>query len=141
MKISKLFLFVAATVLSVFLSACSAANGVAQTVVELPSPIQIAILSAVTFVVGFIFTKIAEAVPALAAFLGQYVDEVSTAVAGALVLAIQNALNAVPPEWEGVANAGLALIVAILAAYGFLKSVRKARYLYVTRASGYSPPQ
>src|SRR5688572_20999229 len=92
------------------LSACAPAQGFAQSVVELPSPIQLAILSLVTFVVGYIFTKIAEAVPALAAFLGQYVDEVSAAVAGALVLAIQNLLNAVPPEWEGAVGALLALI-------------------------------
>lgn len=97
--------------------------------VELPSPIQLAILSLCTLAVGFVFTKIAEAVPFLAEFLGQYVDEVSTAVAGALVLAIQGALNTIPPEWEGVANSVLALIVAILAAYGFLHGARKAAYM------------
>jgi phage-related protein len=117
-----------ATVLSVFLlSACSAANGLAQTVVELPSPIQVAILSGVTFVVGFIFTKIAEAVPFLAAFLREYVDEVSYAVAGAVVMLVQTWLNAIPPEWEGVAAAGLALVVAILAALQLAVLARKAK--------------
>lgn len=106
------------------LTACSAAA--IQGVVELPSPIQLAILSGVTFVVGFLFTKIAEAIPFLKDFLGQYVDEVSVAVAGALVLEVQNLLNAIPPEWEGVANAALALIVAVLAAIGLLKTFRKA---------------
>jgi hypothetical protein len=110
-----------------FLSACAPVQGFAQGVVELPSPIQLAVLSLVTFVVGYIFTKIAEAVPPLADFLGQYVDEVSAAVAGALILAIQNLLGAVPPEWEGAVGALLALIVAVLAAIGLFKTLRRAR--------------
>ena len=122
----KIFLSLS-VLLSVFLLSACAAQGFAQGIVELPSPIQIAILAGVTFVVGFIFTKIAEALPWLAAFLGQYVDEVSVAVAGALVLWIQNLLSAIPPEWEGVANSALALIVAILASLGLFKAARKAR--------------
>lgn len=114
------------TALTFLLTACGS-QGVAQGVIELPSPIQLAILAGVTFVVGWIFTKIADVVPPLAEFLGQYVDEVSVAVAGALVLSIQNLLNAVPPEWEGVVNSALALIVAILAAFGLIKMARKAR--------------
>ena len=122
-NLSRLFMLI---LLMLLLTACGA-QGVAQRVIELPSPIQLAILAGVTFVVGFIFTKIAAASPPLAAFLGQYVDEVSTAVAGALVLWIQSLLNAVPSEWEGVANAALALIVAVLAAIGLIKTARKAR--------------
>jgi hypothetical protein len=122
------FKFAFLMLLAIFvLSACAAAQGAAQRVVELPSPIQIAILAGVTFVVGFIFTKIAEALPWLADFLGQYVDEVSVAVAGAIVLYVQSLLNAIPPEWEGVANSALALIVAILAALGLFKTARKTR--------------
>lgn len=122
-NLSRLFMLI---VFMLLLTACGP-QGVAQTVIELPSPIQLAILAGVTFVVGILFTKIAEAVPFLKDFLGQYVDEVSVAVAGAVVLLIQNLLNAVPPEWEGVANALLALIVAILAAIGLIKTARKAR--------------
>jgi phage-related protein len=98
-----------------------------MNLVELPSPIQIAVLSLVTFIVGYIFSKIAELIPWLANFLGQYVDEVSTAVAGAVVLALQSLLSTIPPEWEGVANAALVLIVAVLAAVGLFKTARKAR--------------
>jgi hypothetical protein len=122
-NLSRLIMLILLTLL---LTACGS-QGFAQGVIELPSPIQLAILTGVTFVVGFIFTKIAEAVPFLKDFLGQYVDEVSIAVAGAVVLSIQNLLNAVPPEWEGVANAAFALIVAILAAIGLIKTARKAR--------------
>lgn len=115
------------TLLALMLAACAPVSRAAQGVVELPSPLQLAILTGVTFVVGFIFAKIAEALPFLKEFLGQYVDEVSTAVAGVVVLWIQNLLNAVPPEWEGVANAFLALLVAILAAISLIKIARKAR--------------
>lgn len=115
-------------VICLSLTACASAQGVAQRVVELPSPIQFAILSLATLVVGFVFTKVAEALPFLKDLLGQYVDEAATAVAGAVVLAIQNALNAIPPEWEGVASAALALVVAILAAYGAIKAARHAAY-------------
>jgi hypothetical protein len=123
-KLSRLFMI---TTMVLLLTACASAEGVAQQVVELPSPIQLAILAGVTFVVGFIFAKIAEAVPFLKEFLGQYIDEVSIAVGGAVVLWLQSLLNAIPPEWEGVANAALALIVAILAAIGLFKTARKAR--------------
>jgi hypothetical protein len=108
------------------LSSCSP-QGFAQKVVELPQPIQLALLSLVTFLVGYIFARIAELVPWLANFLGQYVDEVSTAVAGAVILALQNLLGAIPPQWEGVANAALMLIVAVLAAVGLLRTLRKAQ--------------
>lgn len=127
MKIRSLSVLAKVILMSLLVGACAPAQGFAQKVVELPSPIQLAILSLVTFVVGYIFAKIAEAVPFLAAFLGEYVDEVSAAVAGALVLALQNALNAVPPEWEGVANSVLAVVVAVLAAIGLFKTARKAR--------------
>jgi len=115
------------------LAACATANSAAQTVVTLPSPIQLAILSGTTFLVGFIFTKIAELWPVLGKLLGPYVDEVSMALAGAVVLEIQNLLNAIPPQWEGVGNAALALVVAILAAYGFLLGVRKTAYVMSIR--------
>jgi hypothetical protein len=121
--VKKLFLLL---VLATFLlTACAQANAAAQTVVTLPSPLQFFILSAITFLVGFIFSKIAEGWPWLGKLLGPYVDEVSVAAGGAVVLAIQNLLGAIPPQWEGVANAALALLVAILAAYGFLKAARK----------------
>ena len=133
MKMHKLFPVLAIVVLSLSLSACAPAQGFAQKVVELPSPLQLFILTAATFVVGFIVTKLAELWPLLGKLLGPYVDEVSMAVAGAIVLEIQNLLNAIPPEWEGVANAGLALVVAILGAYGFLLGARKTMFVLAAR--------
>lgn len=123
----KKFLLFVLMITMFLLAACAPVQGFAQGVVELPSPIQLAILAGVTFIVGFIFTKITELFPFLEKFLGQYVDEVSMAVGGALVLWIQNLLNAIPLEWQGVANAALALIVAVLAAISLLKLARKAR--------------
>lgn len=131
MKISRWFVFV--LVIGVlFLSGCNSAQGVAQTVVTLPSPIQLFILTATTFLAGFIVTKIAEGWPWLGKLLGPYVDEIAMTVAGAIVLEIQNLLNAIPPQWGGVGNAALALIVAILAAYGFLLGVRKTAFMIAT---------
>lgn len=139
----KLSLFLLTFAIIFLVTACSGAQGVAQKVVQLPDPIRLAILAGVTFVVGFLFTKLAEAIPWLANLLGQYVDEVSMAAGGALVLAVQNWLNAIPPEWEGVANAALALLVAILAAYGFLRATRKAVVAYAqhySKTRGLKPP-
>lgn len=124
-------LFVLSLVLvMVLLTACAPTNAAVQKAVELPAPLQLFILSTVTLFVTFIFTKLAEIWKPLGDFLGQYVDEVSTAAAGALVFAVQNYLNAIPPEWEGVANAALALLVAILAVYGFVKGARKALFMF-----------
>ncbi len=124
----KKYLFLLLVICVFLVSACSPAQGFAQKVVALPSPIQLAILSLATLVVSFVFTQIAKALPFLADFLGQYVDEVATALAGAVVMAIQSWLNAIPPEWEGVANAALALVVAILAAYGVIKGSKHIAY-------------
>ena len=58
----KFLLFV--LMISMFvLSACTAAPAFAQTVVQLPSPIQVAILAGITFVVGWAFTKVADVWP------------------------------------------------------------------------------
>ena len=120
-------LSVLAVVPGVFLVGCAPVAGVAQRVVSLPSPLQLAILSGATFLVTWLFSAVAARIPWLAGFLGQYVDEVAAAVGGAVILAIQNYLNAVPPEWEGVANSALALLVAVLAAIGLIKTARKAK--------------
>lgn len=129
----KFTLFLSMVAVCAVLSACAPVQGVAQRVIELPSPIQFAILSLATLVVSFVFTQIAKALPFLANFLGQYVDEVATALAGAVVMAIQNALNAIPLEWEGVASAALVLIVAILAAYGAIKGAKHIAYTVKVR--------
>ncbi len=131
MKIRKLFLFLALGM--ILLTACSAASAQAQTIVTLPSPLQLFILSGATFLVGFVFSYIAKAIPWLGNLLGQYVDQVSVALGGAVVLAVQTWLNAIPPEWEGIANTALALLVAILAGYSILKSVKRVAVMAVAR--------
>ena len=127
MKLKLISLFV---LLAFVLSACAAAVQGAQGVVELPSPLQVAILTFFTFVVGFIFTKVGESIPFLKNILQEYVDEVAMTLAGGVVLGIQNALNAIPPEWEGAANAFLVFLVAVLAAYSLLKTVRGVARVY-----------
>ena len=134
MKLRKwsLFLLVAIVILS--LSACSTPQGFAQKVVELPLPIQQFIFTAVTLAAGWLLAQLAKQWPKLAEFLGPYVDEAALVVAGLIVRAIQEWLNMIPPIWEGVGNAALALIVAILAAYGFLVGARKTKYFLAARA-------
>ena len=97
-----------------------------QGFIELPSPLQLAIVSAITFLVGFVFAKIAEAVPWLGGFLGEYADEVAMALSGAVVSAVQNWLNAVPAGYEGIVAAVLQVIVAALSALGLFRLFGKA---------------
>jgi ABC-type Fe3+ transport system substrate-binding protein len=100
-----------------------------QNLVQLPDPIVLAILSGVTLLLGLILTQLAKALPWLAAFLGQYVDEVAVAVAGVVVTYLNNLLAQIPANWEGVATIALQLVVAILAALGALYQYRKARLI------------
>ena len=89
--------------------------------VSLPDPLQASILALVTFVVGFLFTQIANASPWLGAFLGQYKVEISMAVSGALVTVVQNLLNAIPAQYDNVVTIALQLLIAVLASFGFFK--------------------
>lgn len=128
----KLFLLSLAVVLA--LTACSAAPAFSQTVVALPIELQQFILAAVVFAFALLLAQVAKLWPWLAEFLGPYMDEVSLVVAGLIVRTVQEWLNMIPPQWEGVGNAAMALLVAILAAYGFLHGARKARYVLAARA-------
>jgi hypothetical protein len=98
-----------------------------QTIVELPGPINLAILSGVTLLLGLLVREIAKLSSAVAAFLGQYIDEVAIAVAGGIVVWLNGLLAQIPANLEGVAFAALQLVVAILAALGLLAQYRKAR--------------
>lgn len=95
--------------------------------VELPSPLQNAIVALAVFAVGWVFAQIGTALPWFTKLFGQYADEIAMALSGALIGVIQNALSMIPPEWEGVANAALVLIVAVLAAIGLFRSLGKAK--------------
>jgi hypothetical protein len=97
------------------------------SVVELPAPINAAILAAVTLVLGLFVAKLADVFPWLANLLGQYVDEVAIAVAGGIVVYVNNLLAQIPAGWEGVAFFALQLVVAVLAALGLITQIRKAR--------------
>ena len=105
-----------------------------QTIVELPGPINLAILSGVTLLLGLLVREIAKLSPGVAAFLGQYVDEVAMAVSGALVVWLNSFLAQIPANLEGVAFAALQLVIAILAALGLLAQYRKARMVRALRS-------
>lgn len=98
-----------------------------QSLVTLPEPIQVAIGVGVTLVLGLAFNFLASKWPALAEWLGQYKDEAAFALAGAIVTYLNGLLAQIPLSWEGVANAALYLIVAVLAALGVIAQVRKFR--------------
>jgi hypothetical protein len=110
--------------LAILLAGC--APQVASFVV-LPDPLKAAITALITFVVGWVFTQIAKAVPWLAGFLGQYVDETSIALAGGVVLAIQNFLNTIPAQYDDIVSIILQLVIAVLASIGLFKVLQKAK--------------
>ena len=97
-----------------------------QGFVELPGVLQNTILMLFVFVVGWVFAQIGARTPWFTKLFGQYADEIAVALSGAVIGAIQNALNMIPPEWEGVGNAGMALLVAVLAAIGLFRTLGKA---------------
>jgi len=95
--------------------------------VELPNQLQGAIVALAVFAVGWVFAQIGTRLPWFEKLFGQYADEVAMAISGALIGVIQNALNLIPPEWEGVGNAAMVLIVAVLAAIGLFRTLGKAK--------------
>jgi len=58
--------------------------------------------------------------------LGEYVDEVSLAISGSLIIAAQNWLNAVPADYAGIAAAVLQVLVVALASLGLFRFLGKA---------------
>jgi hypothetical protein len=82
--------------------------------VQLPEPIQLAILAGVTLLLGLILVQIAKLVPWLSDFLGHYKDEIAVAVAGVIVTYL---------------NSLLQFVVAVLAALGLLLEYRRVQAL------------
>lgn len=96
-----------------------------HTFVVMPEPLKVAVTAAITFAVGWVFTQIAVRIPWLT-FLGQYVSEVSIAVAGAVVLYIQNLLNAIPAQYDDIVSLALQMLIAVFASIGLFKLLSKA---------------
>lgn len=97
-----------------------------QKVVTLPDPLRLAIESGAVLVVGWVFVQIGKALPWFVNLFGQYQDEIAFGLAGAVVMSIQNILNAIPPQWETPANLFLAFIVAVFAALQAFRLLGKA---------------
>lgn len=96
-----------------------------QSFVQLPDPLQAAIFALVTFVVGFVFTQLSNAIPWLGSFFGQYKVEISMAISGALVTLVQNLLNAIPAQYDNVVSLALQLLIAVLASLGLFNFLTK----------------
>lgn len=108
------------------IAACAPVAMVSQKVVALPDTLQAAITGLAVFVVGWVFAQIGAALPWFVKLFGQYQDEIAFALAGAVIGLIQEALNMIPPAWEGVGNLALALVVAVLAALQVFRLFGKA---------------
>lgn len=119
-------LFVLCLLLFVLI-ACAPVEGVAQQVVQLPEGLQVIISGLVMAAVAWVFMQIFAAFPWLEQFLGQYVDEVATALSVAVLTWIQNVLNLIPQPWETVGNLALALILEVLIVLGFFTVGRKVK--------------
>jgi hypothetical protein len=95
--------------------------------VELPNQLQIGIVSLCVFVVGWVFAQVGAALPWFVKLFGQYVDEIAFALSGAVIGLLQGWLALIPPGWEAVGNAALALVVAVLAALQLFRQLGKAQ--------------
>lgn len=121
----KIFRFVLLLAAVFSLAACAPA-AVAQRVVQLPEPLQLAITAFCVFVVGWIFAQIGAALPWFVKLFGQYQDEIAFALAGAVITLLQGWLNMIPPAWEEVGTIALALVVAVLSALQVFRLLGKA---------------
>ena len=108
----------------IVLSACSP---MLNRVVELPDQLAQGILVLSALIVGWVFAQVGAALPWFVKLFGQYQDEIAFAIAGAVIGAIQSALDTIPFAWEAVGNLALALLVAVLAALGVFKILGKAK--------------
>lgn len=118
------FLFVAvALAFSFLLSACAPANGFAQGFVQLPDATRLGITAVVVALVGFLFAWIGGYLPWTVPFLSKYKEEISLALAAALIGVIENAL---PSAYPDVSILFVQLVLAALAAFGLFRILGKA---------------
>jgi hypothetical protein len=114
MKRSFVFvLLIVAVMLSVFLSACSPANGAVQGFVQLPDDIRVGITALVLVAVSWVFARVITLIPYLK-FLDEFREPLAMAIALELINLIQ---NAVPDAFGVIAILALKLILAVLALY------------------------
>ena len=115
MKMFFRFLFVAmAMALTFVLSACSPAQGLAQSVVVLPDPLQAAIGLGVLYLVGL---ALSGKLPA------EYVMEIAAAITTALITIIGVLLRLIPLGFEPIANSILTLIVVLLGSLALVRAL------------------
>ena len=89
--------------------------------VELPSDLQLQVTGLVVALVAFCFAKLIEYIPVLA-FLEEFREPFSLALATQLLAALQNALPSAYPE---ISILVVQLILAVLAAVKFLDLLKK----------------
>jgi uncharacterized protein YacL len=92
-----------------------------QAFVQFPPELQALIGVLVTFVISFLLVQIANVIPWLSEYLGQYKQQIIVWLTGLIVSLIQGWLNLIPAQWEPVAILVGQLIVAVFAVLGFFK--------------------
>lgn len=116
--------------LILLLSGCSP-QGFKAEYVQLPDQLQVAITLLITAAVGWVFAQLIALWPWLGDLIGSYKDQVALALSGAVVVAVQNALDLIPPQYDMIVTILLQLIVAILIFFGvplaFFKFARQKR--------------
>lgn len=92
--------------------------------VQLDPKLQELIALGVTFVISWLFLQLANKLPWLAEYLGQYKVGIVTWLTGLIVQLVQAQLDKVPATWDGVLVLVMQLIaevVAILITFAFYR--------------------
>lgn len=107
-------------VTTLILTGCAQA---AANFVPLPDTERLAVTALVVVALGFVFTKIVERLPWTAPFVDKYKEEISLAVAAAVVGFIENALPSAYPE---ISILVVQLVLAVLAGAGLFSVLGKS---------------
>lgn len=118
-------LFAVVFPIALFLTGCAliAQSPAAAWFVPLPDATRLAITAVVVAVVGLAFAWIGGKLPWTVPFLSKYKEEVSLALAAAVIGFVENAL---PSAYPDISILVVELVLAVLAAIGLFKVLGKA---------------
>jgi hypothetical protein len=92
--------------------------------VALPEPTKLGIILAITAALGYLFSLI----PVIGQFLQGYAGQIAVVLGGVLISYVE---QITPDAYANVAVLALQLVLAVLAAFGVVVSVKNARGHYV----------
>ena len=85
-----------------------------QGFVEVSPALQDLILFGITALVSFVFLQLANAVPWLAEYLGQYKNAIVVWLVGLIVQLLNAGLQQIPATWDAVVSLVMQLIVTVV---------------------------